>query len=61
MFEMPFSLMKRFFPSKKNIVLLIESSFYARTIYELVVQMCFADFVLKWRILMDTVGEINTP
>ena len=25
--------------------------------YELVPQLCFTDLVLKWRILMDTVGE----
>ena len=50
-----------FSPSKLNVVLLIQCSFYARTSYELVAQLWFTDLVLKWRILMDTVGEKIHP
>ena len=57
LFGISLSPMKRFFHSKKNVVLLIECSVYARTSYELGAQLCFTDLVLKWRILMDTVGE----
>ena len=61
LFGLPFSLMKRIFPSKETVVLLIECSFYARTSYTLVAQLCYTDLVLKWRILMDTVGEKIRP